>query len=269
MRTNRLAVLTSVVVVSALTGCGGPRPIPVMANGQMLPDRSGAVVDQARMDGEAERAALSDRRASDASVAVATCAPSICEAIARGEVMIGMNESQVLASTRTTAEAWDFRPSGSVTLMTARSGSLAPRDAVGEIAYVSLQNGGVSSYTYRETQGFRTVSQPADASLAGRAAAQAEALLREGDSYAAAGRLDLALDRYDRADVIRPGHPETSLRIASTLDKQLRPLEAIMRYQMFIHQMELEKIAAHGEAAARMAEAIALAQQRIIVLDRR
>jgi hypothetical protein len=79
----------------------------------------------------------------------------------------------------------------------------------------------------------------------------------------------MALDRYDRADVIRPGDAETNLRIASTLDKQLRPLEAIMRYQLFIHQMELERIRARGEAAARIAEAIALAHQRIIVLERR
>jgi tetratricopeptide (TPR) repeat protein len=180
-----------------------------------------------------------------------------------------MNQDQVFAATRTSSEAWDIRPSGSIALMTTRLGSLSPRDAVGEIAYVGLQNGVVSSYTYREAQGFRTVSNQADATQAGRASAQAEALLVQGDEYAAAGRLDLALDRYDRADVIRPNHAETTLRIASTLDKSLRPVEAILRYQLFIHQMELEKIAARGDAAAKMAEAIALAQQRIIVLDRR
>ena len=113
------------------------------------------------------------------------------------------------------------------------------------------------------------VASPADATPAARAAAQADALLRQGDEYAAAGRLDLALDRYDRADVIRPGDSETTLRIASTLDKSLRPIEAIMRYQLFIHQMELEKINARGEAAAKIAEAIARAHERIIVLEQR
>jgi tetratricopeptide (TPR) repeat protein len=180
-----------------------------------------------------------------------------------------MGQEHVLAATRTSSEAWDVRPSGSIALMTARAGDLAPRDAVGEIAYIGFQNGAVTSYTYREGQGFRTVTTAADATLSGRAAAQADALLSQGDELAAAGRLDLALDRYDRADVIRPNHAETTLRIATTLDKQLRPIEALLRYKLFLHQLELEKIAAHGEAAARLAEAIALAQQRIIVLDRR
>ena len=130
-------------------------------------------------------------------------------------------------------------------------------------------NGVVTSYTYREPLGFRLVSSAADATLEGRATAQADALLRQGDEYAAAGRLDLALDSYDRADVIRPGHAETNLRIASTLDKQLRPIEAILRYQLFIHQLEIEKINARGEAAARIAEAIARAHERIIVLENR
>jgi tetratricopeptide (TPR) repeat protein len=251
-----------------LTACG-PRLAPVMRQGEIIPNRSDAVVEQARGEGEIERARLAEQGAASATAALATCAPAICQAIARGELAVGMTEAQVLAATRTTPQAWETRFSGGVTLMTPRPGEAGPRDAVGQLAYVSIQNGGVSSYTYREPQGFRTVSSAADATLAGRAAAQADALLAEGDQLAVAGRLDLALDRYDRADVIRPGHADTNFRIASTLDKQLRPIEAILRYQLFIHQLELEKIHARGEAAARMAEAIALAQQRIIVLDRR
>jgi hypothetical protein len=153
--------------------------------------------------------------------------------------------------------------------MTPRAGQRGARDAMGEIAFVSIQDGGVASYTYSEPQGFRTVSTMQDATFAGRAAAQAEALLRQGDEYAAAGDLALALGRYDQADVLNQGNAQTTLRIATTLDKQLRPIEAIMRYQLFIHQLEIEKIQARGEAAARMAEAIALARERIIVLDRR
>lgn len=98
---------------------------------------------------------------------------------------------------------------------------------------------------------------------------QADQLLREGDAYTAANALDLALARYDQADILRPGHAETSLRIARVLDKQLRPVEAIMRYQLFIHQMELEKIHAHGEVAAGIAEAIARARERVVVLEKR
>ena len=254
--------------LAILPACG-PRLAPVMQNGSIIPDRTESVIAAAREGGEIERTRIADQRAEAGTIALATCAPGICEAIARGELAIGMNQDQVLASTRTSSEAWDVRPSGSIALMTARVGSLAPRDAVGEIAYVGMQNGLVSSYTYREAQGFRTVNATADATLAGRGSAQADALLVQGDEYAAAGRLDLALDRYDRADVIRPNHPETTLRIASSLDKQLRPIEAVLRYKLFIHQLELEKIAARGDAAAKMAEAIALAQQRIIVLDRR
>ena len=102
-----------------------------------------------------------------------------------------------------------------------------------------------------------------------RAAARADALLEQGDEHVAAGRLDLALERYDQADILRPGHAQTTLRIATTLDKSLRPVEAIMRYQLFIHQMELERIHARGEAGAKIAEAIARAHERIVVLERR
>ena len=235
----------------------------------MLPNQSEAIIEQARVEGEFERARIAEERGASATAALATCLPSICDAIARRELAIGMTEAQELAATGTTAAAWDTRFSGAVTTMTSRVGAFAPSDAVGEIAYVGLQNGVVSAYTYREPQGMRMVSSPADATLAGRADARARALLELGDEYAAAGRLDLALQRYDQADVIRPGDADTNLRIASALDKQLRPFEAIMRYQLFIHQMELEKIDARGDAAAKIAEAIARSHERIIVLERR
>lgn len=97
----------------------------------------------------------------------------------------------------------------------------------------------------------------------------AEELLRQGDEYTAAGRLDLALERYDQADILRPGDAQTNLRLAQVLDKQLRPLEALMRYRTFVHQMELERLRAEGDVAANIAEAIARAHERIIVLERR
>jgi tetratricopeptide (TPR) repeat protein len=133
---------------------------------------------------------------------------------------------------------------------------------------VTLEGGRVRSITYREPQGLRLVASAADAGPEARNRARAEALLREGDDLAAAGDFVRALDRYDRADVIAPG-PETSLRIARALDKQLRPMESAIRYRLFLHQLELERIRAHGEAYAHWAAAIAEARDRIVVLDRR
>ena len=104
---------------------------------------------------------------------------------------------------------------------------------------------------------------------AGRAAAMADMLLREGDDYVARGEFDLALNRYDRAQVLRPDDPVISYRVATTLDKQLRPIEALIQYQRFLHQLELEKIEARGDAYAKLAEAIAHAKERIVVLERR
>ncbi|MEX0911788.1 MAG: hypothetical protein WD737_03305 [Gemmatimonadota bacterium] len=253
-------------IASLITSCG-PRLAEVVNNGEVLPDRSAATIADARANGELERARLTEERLQAGTAALASCTPQVCEAIARGEVTIGMSFGQVLAATRTTADAWESRTSGGFTVLTVRPGSRAPDDAVGELAYVSLESGAVANYTYREPQGFRSVSDPADATLAGRAEARAAALLQQGDEYAAAGRLDLALDRYDRADVIRPGDSETTLRIAAALDKQLRPIEAILRYQLFIHQMELEKIEARGVVAANIAEAIARARERVIILE--
>ncbi|HEX2187581.1 MAG TPA: hypothetical protein VHG51_01725, partial [Longimicrobiaceae bacterium] len=173
------------------------------------------------------------------------------------------------AATRTTGAAWETRGSGRAAVMSGSGDGRGPSDAVGEIAWVALRDGAVRSITYREPQGFRTVSEPADATRRGVAAARAEALLRQGDDHAAGGELALALDRYDRADVLRPDDPETTLRIARTLDKALRPYEAQLRYRMFLHQMEMERIRVTGEAYARWAAAIAEARDRVVVLDRR
>ncbi|CAN5678666.1 hypothetical protein BH23GEM3_BH23GEM3_20320 [soil metagenome] len=261
--TPTLAVLLTVSAAAC-----GPWPQPIMQNGQILATQSEETIERARQEGELERARLEDQRAETAASALATCAGAVCDAVVRGEVALGMNEAQVLTATRSAAAAWEIRGEGGATAMTSRAASGGPKDAIGEIAFVSLQNGAVRSYTYREPQGLRTVSSAADATMAGRTAAQAEALLREGDNLTLAGDLSRALDRYDRADILRPNHPETTLRIATTLDKSLRPVEAILRYQLFIHQMELERIRARGEAAARIAEAITRAQERIIVIER-
>lgn len=264
-------IVPAAALVLAAAACGpNIRPLqPVFPNGAVLPTRSAEVVDDARAAGEAERARIAEQRAREEGAALAACAGSVCDALTRGEVALGMTEAQVLAATRTTAAAWEARGGGRTRVMTGRSDAAGPEDAVGRLAFVTLQDGRVRAYTYQEPQGFRTVSSPADATLRGEAAARADALLREGDAFTIRGDLDGALDRYDRADVLRPGHPETTLRIARTLDKALRPLEALMRYQQFLHGMELERIRAHGEAWGHMAEAIAHARERVIVLEKR
>jgi tetratricopeptide (TPR) repeat protein len=93
-------------------------------------------------------------------------------------------------------------------------------------------------------------------------------LLREGDDLVARGEFNMALNRYDRAHVLRPGDPEVEYRIATVLDKQLRPIEALIRYRLFLHQLELERIQATGEAYGHLASAIAHARERVIVLER-
>lgn len=96
----------------------------------------------------------------------------------------------------------------------------------------------------------------------------ADQLLKEGNDLLAANDLDGALNRFDRASVLRPDDKEVEYRIARLLDLQLRPKEALMRYQRFMNGLEIDKIKAQGDASAKMAEAIALAQQRIVVLEK-
>jgi hypothetical protein len=265
-----ISILAVALALSA-AACGPRvRPIqPTMDNGEFVQLRGDDAVARARVDGEMERERLAAQRAEAAATAASRCVGAVCEALGRGELALGMDEVQVLAATGTTYDAWTVRGDGAAAVMIPEAVNRGPRDAVGELVSVALRNGRVSSYTYREPQGFRTVTTAFDATSTGRASAQADALLRQGDDYAAAGDLGRALDRYDRADIIRPGDPETTLRIATTLDKSLRPIEAALRYRMFIHQMELELIGARGEAAARIAEAITRAQERIVVIERR
>lgn len=262
--------LISAALLALGTAACGPRiqPEPILQNGGTIRSLSDSTVGDVRAAGDVERQRLAAQALETTAAALEGCAPAVCEAVMRGELLPGMSEAQVLAATRTTAEAWERRGSGGARVLVAAQPGQPIRDAVGELALVALQDGRVRSYTYREPQGLRTVATAAGASRTARTAAQAEALLREGDDYAARGRLDLALERYDRADVLRPNHPETTLHIARVLDKQLRPIEAQIRYQLFLHQLELERIAATGDAYAKLAGAIAEAQRRIIVLER-
>ncbi|MGQ0813025.1 MAG: hypothetical protein ACT4O1_00985 [Gemmatimonadota bacterium] len=259
-----------VLAVLPLAACA-PKRIheePIMRNGDRV-QPADEVVEAARSQTARDNYELVKARDSVAATALANCAPAICEAIARGEIALGMTERQVLAATGTTEAAWSVRAAGNAAVMVPASALNAPRDVVGELALLQLSNGRVSSYSYREAQGVRVVAEASDATTAGRAAAMADMLLREGDDLVARGDFNGALNRYDRAQVLRANDPQVDYRIATVLDKQLRPIEALIRYQLFLHRLELEKIGALGDANAKLAAAIAHAKERIIVLEKR
>jgi len=100
-------------------------------------------------------------------------------------------------------------------------------------------------------------------------AAEGRSLIRQGDELVAFGKYAEALDRYNRASVLLPKEPIIDFKIGRMLDLQMQPHEAAMRYRKFLHTLELEKISAQGEANASLAEAIAIAQQRLTIIDKR
>ena len=178
-----------------------------------------------------------------------------------------MSEAQVLSATRSTDIAWTSRRSGGVLVLSPRDDGAGPRDAVGSVALVQLAGGTVASVTYREPQGLRTVSDASGANEANRV--RAATLVREGDALAATGDFTAALDRYDRASVVNRADAELQYKMATSLDKLLRPIEAELRYRMFLNQLEIQRIDAQGNANAKLADAIARARERIIVLEKK
>ncbi len=267
MRASTPVLLALAVVAGACAPKRVHEPA-VLDNGDRV-GSSAEAVERARADALREQNEAAARRDELASRALDSCSPAICEAIARGEVAIGMTEAQVLAATGTTESAWSVRDGSSASVMVPAALATPPRDAVGQLAMVQLQGGRVHAYSYREAQGLRVVNNTADATTDGRALALADALLREGDDYAARGDLNAALDRYDRAHVLGGEDPRVTYRIATTPDKQLRPIEALLQYQLFLHQLEIEKIDAYGRAYGNLADAIAHARERVIVLEKR
>ena len=67
---------------------------------------------------------------------------------------------------------------------------------------------------------------------------------------------------FSRTGAARPRH------CATVLDKSLRPVEALIRYRLFLHQLEIEKIDAYGRAYGNMADALAQARQRVVILEK-
>ncbi|MFO7588565.1 MAG: hypothetical protein R6X22_10875 [Gemmatimonadota bacterium] len=263
---NRIAMLAALAL---LAGCV-PKKVheqPIMENDQVVPDAS-ATVAAAAAEADRRRAEANASRDALRAEALADCAPEICDAVVRGEIALGMNEVQVLAATGTTQDAWSVRRAGGSVVMVPKDVRAVPGDAVGNVAMVQLADERVSRYGYEEAQGVRLVNEPFDATTEGRARAVADQLMREGDELAARGDFEGALNRYDRVSILTPGDPMVDYKIAQALDKALRPYDALIQYELFLHRLEIEKIEARGEAAARMAEAIALAQQRIVILER-
>jgi hypothetical protein len=260
------ATLSLALVASVLASCARINEEPVLANGDRVRPVSGEEVADRAGTVDAQEAMQQERDENTAS-ALASCVPDICAAIARGELALGMSVGQVLAATGTSRDGWVIRTAGESTVMTPASSMQTTSDNVGEIAMIQLSGRGVHAYSYRESTGVRLVESPADASVDGRARARADALVAQGDELVAAGDLEGALARYDQADILTPD-PTVDYRIATVLDKSLRPIEARIRYELFLHQLELERIDAQGRAAAHFADAIAHAQQRLIVLER-
>jgi tetratricopeptide (TPR) repeat protein len=160
------------------------------------------------------------------------------------------------------------RRTGLDAVMVPASPTAAPKDRVGELVMVQLDAGRAAVLSRRGPQGLLVASRVQDAGAAAQARMAAEALIREGDDLVASNDLNGALNRYDRASVLDPDASETQFKAARLLDLQLRPQEALMRYQRFLLSLDIERIKAQGDANARMAEAIAMAQQRILVLEK-
>jgi hypothetical protein len=210
------------------------------------------------------RTAMAEQAGNASATAMATCTPDICAAIGRGEMAIGMNRAAVFTVTNTAAAGWSMRGNEAAgTMVPLQRG---PKDKVSEVAMVTFRDGRVVSYTYREPSGLRTVQSAGDATADARRRTLAAQMLEQGDAAVAAGDANVALAKYDQADVLDPNNPGTTLRIAKLLDQQMRPLEALMRYQKFLHEMEIDRINARGRANAELTGAIVAAQARVVHL---
>jgi hypothetical protein len=241
------------------------REAPIMVNGDKIIAAEGALAAPAT---EAERISMQATMDSIHAVALAECTPANCENIARGEVAMGMTEAQVYAATHSLPQVWSVRRGGLSAVMVPYRPSVAPRDRMGELVMIQIADGSVAVVSRRGPQGIMVASRATGTGDAAQNKAAALALVREGDDLVASNDLDGALNRYDRASVLDPEAADPQYKAARLLDLQLRPQEALMRYQRFLLSLEIERIQAKGEANAKMAEAIAMAQQRILILEK-
>ena len=180
-----------------LAACNGPRRIrerPIWSNGDRTPSQD-RIIAGAAADGYSDNTMLTQARDSVYAKAAATCRGTICASVVKGEISLGMTPAQAMAATRTAPAAWTIRESGAATVMVPRVLGNSPRDQSGEVVMVQFDDDRVNAVSYRETQGIRVVSSAADTSTEGRATAMADALVREGDQFNAAGDRARALDR--------------------------------------------------------------------------
>ncbi|MBX7118079.1 MAG: hypothetical protein K1X31_03670 [Gemmatimonadaceae bacterium] len=265
----RPTIYLSASALLALNACAPyPQRIneqPIMVNGDRVPAADASTsADAIAAEREAMRMSLDSIHA----LALAGASADIRAAVARGEVALGMNENQVYAATHSTPAAWVVRRTSGDGVMVPARPSASPKDKLGELVMVQLEGGRAAVLSRRGPQGILVASRPQDATAAAQAKQSAEALVREGDDLVTANDMAGALNRYDRASVLDPENAEVQYKAARLLDLQLRPQEALMRYQRFLLSLDLERIKAQGDANAKMAEAIAMAQQRIVVLER-
>jgi hypothetical protein len=261
---------TLALALVALAACNGPRRIrerPIMTNGDRVPSPE-RTVERANEAGTREQQSIVRSRDSVYQQAVGSCRDELCAYVVKGEVALGMSPAEVMAATRTSPQAWTWRASGDAGVLVPRAAGIAPRDANGELVMVQFRDRRVAALSFRETQGIRVVASPLDTVGEERMLAAAEALIKEGDQFLAAGDRARALDRFDRASVLKAEDPHLEYRIATLLDLQLRPLEAQIRYQRFLNNEEIRLIQARGTANAQLAEAIAQARQRVLILER-
>jgi hypothetical protein len=272
MSSSRLPQLAPTIFITALVAsCATPKrieedPIAMMRNGDRLESPT-RVTDAATTQSLEARIAGHEKRDSLTASAFASCEPPLCAALGRGELSLGMTEAQMFVVTHTTDVAWSPRHSGGLSVYTPRDGDAAPSNAAATLALVQFSGGRIASITYREPQGLRTVATESDVTDANRV--RAMALVKEGDALAIAGDFTGALNQYDRASVIVRADADLQYRMATTLDKLLRPIEASLRFRMFLNQLEIQRIDAVGNANAKLSDAIVHARERLVILEKK
>ncbi|MGD8495927.1 MAG: hypothetical protein PVF05_07020, partial [Gemmatimonadales bacterium] len=141
-----LGLMVGALVLSAGCATKHVHEEPIIQQGDRVDDGSAAVYE-AQQRAEARRRQAEEQQDIEAE-ALATCDGDVCDAVVRNEVWLGMNETQVLAATGTTEDAWHVRRAGGSTVMTPRDATMVPSDAVGAVAMVQLAGGTVSRYGY-------------------------------------------------------------------------------------------------------------------------
>ena len=215
----------------------------VQPNGAIVLSTQDDDVARARSEAANERTRLAAEQDQVVGRALSDCTPLLCNAVARGELAVGMTREQVIAATHSGPAAWEERGGGGITTLTPREGTRAPHDGVSEVAFVTLEKAR-AELRLRERRRCAWVER-ADAKRQG--AARARRGVRARATTGLAGDSTRA-EPYDRATWCRTtnrDHAEHRPRA----DKQLRPFEASIRYQLLLHQLETRRSARTAKLA--------------------